>query len=524
MGRRVVLLFLAFTVLFVVAWFVDDGGSGVNNAAGSVGSNVKVVYFYGEGCPHCARVKPLIDGLESRGVRVQRFEVFVNRDNLRLLNEYFERFNVPVADRGVPAVFIGDSYLVGDANILHGLESLLHSYSSGDCSSVVVDELVEESETSSSQESGSMDCLSFLAITVAALVDSINPCSMAILFFLLAGLLLLKKRRKALKVGLAFTLSVFIANLLFGFGILSTIVLSGLSSVFKVVAGAIAVLTGILLLKDAFFYGAGGFKMEVPEFLRPCLKRRVSRAFFGRNSGAISAFLVGFLVTSFEVPCTGGPYFYVLARMADDATRMQTIPILLYYNLIFVLPLVLITVLLYFGSVHVERAREWKERNKRLIDFVRGLPMIAVGLITLPAMQMMHAFMAFLNVYRAIGIPLLAVLISYLAYQYLSKHENRSKVVKWTCMVALTAMIVLVAITSAQTINIKQIEESKSASSSALEPCPNPDNVTECCLMYENDFYWINKDIIADGNCFVINGTGIDCQGHAIMEMGMVSL
>ena len=118
MGRRVVLLFLAFTVLFVVAWFVDDGGNGVNNAAGSIGSNVKVVYFYGEGCPHCARVKPLIDGLESRGVRVQRFEVFVNRDNLRLLNEYFERFNVPVADRGVPAVFIGDSYLVGVSNYL----------------------------------------------------------------------------------------------------------------------------------------------------------------------------------------------------------------------------------------------------------------------------------------------------------------------------------------------------------------------------------------------------------------------
>ena len=276
MGRRLVLLFLVFAMLFAVALFVDDGGSGVNTAALSVGSNVKVVYFYGEGCPHCARVKPLIDGLESRGVKVQRFEVFANRENLRLLNEYFERFNVPVAHRGVPAVFIGDSYLVGDANILDGLESLLQSYSGGNGSSVLVDEMVEESETSSSQESGSMDCLSFLAITVAALVDSINPCSMAILFFLLAGLLLLKKRRKALKVGLAFTLSVFVANLMFGFGILSAVVLTGLSGVFKVAAGVIAILTGVLLLKDAFFYGAGGFKMEVPEFLRPYLKRRLS--------------------------------------------------------------------------------------------------------------------------------------------------------------------------------------------------------------------------------------------------------
>ena len=522
MGRRLVLLFLVSAMLFAVALFVDDGGSGVKTAALSVGSNVKVVYFYGEGCPHCARVKPLIDGLESRGVKVQHFEVFANRDNLRLLNEYFERFNVPVADRGVPAVFIGDSYLVGDANILNGLESLLQSYSGGNGSSVLVDKLVEESETSSSEESGSMDCLSFLAITVAALVDSINPCSMAILFFLLAGLLLLKKRRKALKVGLAFTLSVFIANLLFGFGILSTIVLSGLSGVFKVVAGAIAVLTGILLLKDAFFYGAGGFKMEVPEFLRPCLKRRVGRAFFGRNSGAISAFLVGFLVTSFEVPCTGGPYFYVLARMADSATRMQTIPILFYYNLIFVLPLVLITLLLYFGSVHVERAREWKERNKRLIDFVRGLPMIAVGFVTMPETWMSQAFMAFLNVYRAVGIPLLAVLILYLAYQYLSKHEGRGKLVRWINIAVLTTIIIAMAVTSAQTVNIRQVEKPKtpSSTSTTLKPCPDPTHVTECCLMYENRIYYLTADITASGDCFIINATTLDCQGHTITGDG----
>jgi cytochrome c biogenesis protein CcdA len=142
--------------------------------------------------------------------------------------------------------------------------------------------------------------------------------------------------------------------------------------------------------------------------------------------------------------------------MADSTTRMQTIPILLYYNLVFVLPLVLITVLLYFGSVNVERAREWKERNKRLIDLIRGLPMMVVGLITLPAAQMLQGIELFLDVYRVVGIPLLAVFSSYLVYQYLSKRENRSRMVKWTCIVAITAMMVLAAIIGAQTVNIKQ--------------------------------------------------------------------
>ncbi|RLE47178.1 MAG: hypothetical protein DRJ31_09255, partial [Candidatus Methanomethylicota archaeon] len=523
MGRRLVLLFLAFTVLYVVALSVDVS-SNVENRSLRVVGNVSVVYFYGEGCPHCARVKPLIDTLESKGVIIQRFEVFADRDNLRLLNEYFERFNVPVADRGVPAVFVKDSYLVGDANILENLEHLLLGDERGK-EKDIVQTIGEETEACNSDvESGGVDCLSLVTISVAALVDSINPCSMAILFFLLAGLLLLKKRRKALKVGLAFTLSVFIANLLFGFGILSTIVLSGLSSVFKAVAGAIAVLTGILLLKDAFFYGAGGFKMEVPEFLRPCLKRRLSRAFFGRNSGPIAAFIVGFLVTSFEVPCTGGPYFYVLARMADDATRMQTIPILIYYNLIFVLPLVLITALLYFGSVHVERAREWKDHNKRLIDFIRGLPMIAVGLITIPSTQLSQVLIAVLSFYKVLYVPLILALTFYAVYQFLSRSENRSKALKWTLVTALTVVIMVATIMTAQTIIPKQMEKTKTTITSTLEPCPDPKNVTECCIMDQQTGYYITADINANGDCFIIPGpiaaTGVNCQGHTITGNG----
>jgi len=199
---------------------------------------------------------------------------------------------------------------------------------------------------------------------------------------------------------------------------------------------------------------------------------------------------------------------------------METIPILLYYNLIFVMPLVLITALLYFGSVHVEKAREWKERNKRLIGLARGLPMVVVGVVTMPVMQISQGFMAFLNVYKVIGIPLLVILVSYLVGRYLSKHEKRSKLVRWISIAVLTTLVIAVMITSAQTINIRQNEELKSASASALKPCPDPNNVTECCLMYENRAYYLAADITASGDCFIINGTGLDCQGHTITGDG----
>ena len=521
--RKVAFLFVLLTVLFVAAFFVPgDSSSLIKNGEVVRRTGITVYFFYGQGCPHCARVEPYIDEMgHVYGLNVRRFEVYGNRSNMLLLQDYFERYGVPAGSRGIPIVFTSEGYIEGDLNILNGFEGLMLNSSRVD--SQRVEALSESDGEAYSSEDANLDSLSMFAITVAALVDSINPCSMAILFFLLAGLLLLRKRSKALKVGLAFTLSVFVANLMFGFGILTTIAVSGLSSIFKVAAGAIAILTGVLLLKDAFRYGSGGFKMEVPEFLRPYLKRKLSKAFYGKSSSLIGAFLVGFLVTSFEVPCTGGPYFYVLARMADDATRMQTIPLLLYYNLIFVMPLVLITALLYFGSVHVERAREWKEHNKRLIDFARGLPMIAVGIITIPLAQLSQALITGISFYKVLYVPLILALTLYAAYQFLSRSENRSKALKWTLITAVTMVIMVATITTAQTTIRKQTPKTKTTSTSTLEPCPDPTvaNITECCILDKQGSYNLDKDLIANGDCLVITTrVNLNCGNHAIIGNG----
>jgi cytochrome c biogenesis protein CcdA len=57
------------------------------------------------------------------------------------------------------------------------------------------------------------------------------------------------------------------------------------------------------------------------------------------------------------------------------------IPILLFYNVFFVLPLVLITLLMYFGFASVEKMTEWKEKNLRRLHLVAGLIMLILGII-----------------------------------------------------------------------------------------------------------------------------------------------
>lgn len=95
-----------------------------------------IYFFYGDGCPHCAKVEPYIDELANRtDMEVQRFEIYHNDDNSYLLNTFFTVNNVPAEERGIPAVFIADKYLTGDVNIQNGMEKLISEYKGAECPS-----------------------------------------------------------------------------------------------------------------------------------------------------------------------------------------------------------------------------------------------------------------------------------------------------------------------------------------------------------------------------------------------------
>ncbi len=53
----------------------------------------RLLAFYGEECSHCQNMKPMIDDLEKElGVKVERFEVWSNDENKKMLQEYDKDF------------------------------------------------------------------------------------------------------------------------------------------------------------------------------------------------------------------------------------------------------------------------------------------------------------------------------------------------------------------------------------------------------------------------------------------------
>src|SRR4030042_5870843 len=88
-----------------------------------------IYYFWGQGCPHCAQVNALF---EEKGYYnkypIEKKEVYNDKANANLLNEYFERYQVPMENRGVPAIFIGERYLIGGADIPNQFASLADEF------------------------------------------------------------------------------------------------------------------------------------------------------------------------------------------------------------------------------------------------------------------------------------------------------------------------------------------------------------------------------------------------------------
>jgi len=93
-----------------------------------------------------------------------------------------------------------------------------------------------------------------------------------------------------------------------------------------------------------------------------------------------AAFFLGVLVGLYEFPCTGGPYLMILGFLHDRATYIKGAAYLLFYNLVFVLPLV-ITLFIASNETLLGKLRMWKENKNIRIKFLSGVAMIVLGVI-----------------------------------------------------------------------------------------------------------------------------------------------
>lgn len=209
----------------------------------------------------------------------------------------------------------------------------------------------------------------------AAIVDSVNPCAFGVLIFLLSYLLsTFKSTSRVLLHGLTYIFAVFLTYFAAGLVLLPVLrELGTISTVAYLVIGAIVILFGLLELKDVFWYGRGPTLA-----IMPAAAKRIE-FYIKRVSKKLStAFALGVFVALVELPCTGAVYLAVLSLMSLAGVTLKHAWFLVLYNLLFVLPLIIILLLVVKGK-EAHKIEEWRLRHRSDMRLLTGLLLIGLG-------------------------------------------------------------------------------------------------------------------------------------------------
>ncbi len=221
--------------------------------------------------------------------------------------------------------------------------------------------------------------LSLPIITGLALVDSINPCVIGVLILLMTVLLKAGNKRAVLANGIAYTVGVYVTYLVGGLTLLGVFNAVRdflfVSQILYIVIGVFVILAGILEVKDFFWYGRW-FSLSIPKRFVSTIETKAQ----GTTKGLWTAFIFGVILTLVELPCTGAPYLAILTLMSQSGYAYITaLPLLLYYNVIFVLPLIVIIFLAYRGFA-MKRLEGWREEHRGAMRLYIGLFLLAIGI------------------------------------------------------------------------------------------------------------------------------------------------
>jgi len=359
--------------------------------AGPAGNSpLRLVCFHSPSCHECQRVKGFLPQMTSRwGDRVA-LELH-SVDDIDVFNEllkYEEHYGVTVA--APPAIFVGDKALVGDDVIMQQLGTAIEDALARQTATFKPD--ADFSEEAAAAQAVPSEVLSRFesfapgAVAIAGLLDGVNPCAFTTIVFFLSMLAYLRKtRREMLFVGAGFTAGMFAAYFLLGLGLLGAVktfsVSHGLSSGLACGVAILAFALAGWSLVDAVRYVRTGDTRQVTLGLPKTVKNRIHKVIrtgLTTRGLVIGSLSVGFLVSGLESLCTGQVYLPTIVFITRvPGMQAAAVGYLLLYNIMFIVPLVAILAMTYFG-VRSERLGNMLRKRLALAKF--GMAGLFAGL------------------------------------------------------------------------------------------------------------------------------------------------
>lgn len=218
--------------------------------------------------------------------------------------------------------------------------------------------------------------VTFSLITVAGLVDGINPCAIGMILLLLGYIIVFARQpEKIIKLGGVYIITVYLTYLTIGllfYRSIETLNLTPYRILFDRILGAVLMFAGLVNIKDFFFPGKG-LSLEIPQKAQPKLLKLVEKV------SLPTTVILAILVTILETPCSL-PIYIGTATILNYSGF--SLPIILayfaYYNLLFILPLIVILILVWRGREMIA-LKEWEHKAKRWLRLSLGILLVLMA-------------------------------------------------------------------------------------------------------------------------------------------------
>jgi glutaredoxin len=353
-------------------------GSGTLVQAGEPVTDLEV--FVRAGCPHCEAAKVFLDVLrrERPSLRIAIYDVAEDSAALqRLATLAAER---GIANIGVPTFLIGTELIVGFLSAeTTGTE--IRARLDQNAQGAVPPAAVESIQTKWFGVLRVRDLGLPLFTIVIGLLDGFNPCAMWVLLFLLSLLVNLRDRLKMALIAGTFVAVSGLVYFVFMAAWLNMFLLIGLSRPIQIGFGVIALLVGVVNVKD-FFALRHGISLSIPESAKPGLYARIRRILQADNLAAALAGIVilAGLVNLIELLCTAGfPALYTQILTLHQMPAWEYYSYLGLYNLAYIFD---DSLMVTIAVVTLSR-RKLQERAGRWLKLASGLVMVGLSAVLL---------------------------------------------------------------------------------------------------------------------------------------------
>src|SRR3990167_11201202 len=146
-------------------------------------------------------------------------------------------------------------------------------------------------------------------VLIAAILDSVHPCSFSILLITIAFLFGMQiTREKILKIGGTYIAGIFAAYFLIGLGILQVLHIFNTPHFMGKLGATLLIAFGLLNLLNRFFPNFP-LRLKIPSVSHTAMGRLMEKA------SLPAAFGLGLLVGICQFPCMGGPYLMVIGLL-----------------------------------------------------------------------------------------------------------------------------------------------------------------------------------------------------------------